>query len=117
MSRDGQYLMIGGDNGIVEVWRTHDLNVLYTYPTCDSSVRSLALSHDQRYAVHVRRLSLRQVVVVVGAAKRRKWEEIAHQENDRSSFRYLMAGLATGCLIVFNIDFNKWHHEFQDRYH
>ena len=48
MSRDGQYLMIGGDNGIVEVWRTHDLNVLYTYPTCDSSVRSLALSHDQR---------------------------------------------------------------------
>ena len=77
MSRDGQYLMIGGDNGIVEVWRTHDLNVLYTYPTCDSSVRALALSHDQRY---------------------------------------LMAGLATGCLIVFNIDFNKWHHEFQERY-
>ena len=30
--------------------------------------------------------------------------------------RYLMAGLATGCLIVFNIDFNKWHHEFQQRY-
>ena len=49
MSRDGQYLMLGGDHGIVEVWRTHDLNVLYTYPTCDSSVRSLALSHDQRY--------------------------------------------------------------------
>lgn len=48
MSRDGQYLMMAGDNGIVEVWRTHDLNVLYTYPTCDSSVRSLALSHDQR---------------------------------------------------------------------
>ncbi|KAK2169770.1 hypothetical protein LSH36_7g14012 [Paralvinella palmiformis] len=67
----------GGDNGVVEVWRTHDLNVLYTYPACDSSVRSLALSHDQRY---------------------------------------LIAGLATGCLIVFNIDFNKWHHEFQERY-
>jgi WD40 repeat protein len=78
MSRDGQYLIMAGDNGIVEVWRTHDLNVLYTYPTCDSSVRSLALSHDQRF---------------------------------------LMAGLATGCLIVFNIDFNKWHHEYQDKYH
>ncbi|KAK2185649.1 hypothetical protein NP493_229g03011 [Ridgeia piscesae] len=76
-SRDGQYFIMGGDNGIVEVWRTYDLNVLYTYPTCDSSIRSLALSHDQRY---------------------------------------LMAGLATGCLIVFNIDFNKWHHEYQDRY-
>lgn len=77
ISRDGQYLLMAGDNGIVEVWRTHDLNVLYTYPTCDSSVRSLALSHDQRF---------------------------------------LMAGLATGCLIVFNIDFNKWHHEFQEKY-
>ena len=30
--------------------------------------------------------------------------------------RYLMAGLATGCLIVFNIDFNKWHHEYQEKY-
>ncbi|XP_064636479.1 neurobeachin-like isoform X3 [Lineus longissimus] len=77
LSRDGAYMIMGGDNGIVEVWRTHDLNLLYTYPTCDSSVRSLALSHDQKY---------------------------------------LLAGLATGCLIVFNIDFNKWHHEFQERY-
>jgi hypothetical protein len=77
MSRDGQYLLMGGDIGVVEVWRTHDLKLLYSYPACDSSVRSLALSFDQRY---------------------------------------LMAGLATGCLIVFNIDFNKWHHEFQDRY-
>jgi len=51
ISRDGQYLLMAGDNGIVEVWRTHDLNVLYTYPTCDSSVRSLALSHDQRYSL------------------------------------------------------------------
>lgn len=48
MSRDGQYLILGGDNGVVEVWRTHDLSVVYTYPACDSSVRSLALSFDQR---------------------------------------------------------------------
>lgn len=48
MSRDGQYLMTGGDNGAATVWRTHDLSVLYTYPTCDSSIRSLALAHDQR---------------------------------------------------------------------
>ncbi|CAH1776878.1 unnamed protein product [Owenia fusiformis] len=77
MSRDGQYLMMAGDNGIVEVWRTHDLNLLYTYPTCDTRIHSLALAHDQRY---------------------------------------LLAGLGTGCIIVFNIDFNKWHHEFQDKY-
>ena len=31
-------------------------------------------------------------------------------------FRFLMAGLATGSVVVFHIDFNKWHHEFQQRY-
>lgn len=31
-------------------------------------------------------------------------------------FRFLLAGLGTGCLLVFNIDFNKWHHEYQERY-
>ncbi|KAK6172415.1 hypothetical protein SNE40_016068 [Patella caerulea] len=77
LSRDGQYLMLGGDNGVVEVWRSHDFTLLYSYPTCDSSIRSLALTHDHKF---------------------------------------LIAGLATGCLIVFNIDFNKWHHEYQDRY-
>ena len=28
-----------------------------------------------------------------------------------------MAGLATGSVVVFHIDFNKWHHEFQQRYY
>lgn len=48
LSRDGEYLMTGGDKGIVEVWRTFNLALLYAYPCCDSSVRSLALSHDQK---------------------------------------------------------------------
>lgn len=77
LSRDGQYMMLGGSSGIVEVWRSHDLTLLYTYPPCDSSIRSLALTHDHKF---------------------------------------LLAGLGTGCLLVFNIDFNKWHHEFQEKY-
>jgi len=77
LSRDGEYLMTGGDKGIVEVWRTFSLALLYAFPACDSSVRSLALSHDQKF---------------------------------------LLAGLATGSLVVFHIDFNRWHHEFQQRY-
>ncbi|KAL3880046.1 hypothetical protein ACJMK2_032318, partial [Sinanodonta woodiana] len=48
LSRDGQYIMMGGDGGVVEVWRSHDLTLLYTYPTCDSSIRALALSHDHK---------------------------------------------------------------------
>ncbi|XP_054265424.1 neurobeachin isoform X12 [Macrosteles quadrilineatus] len=77
LSRDGEYLMTAGDKGIVEVWRTFNLALLYAFPSCDSSVRSLALSHDQKF---------------------------------------LLAGLATGTIVVFHIDFNRWHHEFQQRY-
>ncbi|KAK7475305.1 hypothetical protein BaRGS_00033452 [Batillaria attramentaria] len=77
LSRDGQYLILSGDGGVVEVWRCHDFTLLYTYPQCDSSIRSLALTHDHKF---------------------------------------LIAGLATGCILVFNIDFNKWHHEYQERY-
>ncbi|XP_043237730.1 neurobeachin-like isoform X3 [Amphibalanus amphitrite] len=77
LSRDGEYMMTGGDRGVVEVWRTFSLSPLYAYPACDSSVRSLVLSHDQKF---------------------------------------LMAGLATGSIVLFHIDFNRWHHEFQQRY-
>ncbi|CAH1393721.1 unnamed protein product [Nezara viridula] len=77
LSRDGEYLMTGGDKGIVEVWRTFNLSLLYAFPACDSAVRSLALTHDQKF---------------------------------------LLAGLATGSIVMFHIDFNRWHHEFQQRY-
>ncbi|XP_055684440.1 neurobeachin isoform X15 [Lutzomyia longipalpis] len=77
LSRDGEYLMTAGDRGIVEVWRTFNLAPLYAFPTCNSGIRSLALTHDQKY---------------------------------------LLAGLATGSIIVFHIDFNRWHHEYQQRY-
>ncbi|XP_055933664.1 neurobeachin-like isoform X4 [Argiope bruennichi] len=77
MSRDGEYMMTGSDKGIVEVWRTFNLALLYAFSTCDSGVRSLALSHDQKF---------------------------------------LLAGLSNGSVTVFYIDFNRWHHEFQQRY-
>ena len=62
LSRDGEYMMTGGDRGVVEVWRTFSLSPLYAYPACDSSVRSLVLSHDQK-SVHRRAL---RVMAVVG---------------------------------------------------
>ena len=49
LSRDGQYMMMGGASGVVEVWRSHDLTLLYTYPPCDSVIKSLALTHDHKY--------------------------------------------------------------------
>ena len=52
MSKDGEYMMTAGDKGIVEVWRTFNLALLYAFPSCESSVRSLALSFDQRYEIN-----------------------------------------------------------------
>ncbi|XP_058978116.1 neurobeachin isoform X6 [Musca domestica] len=77
LSRDGEYLMTAGDRGIVEVWRTFSLAPLYAFPACNAGIRSLALTHDQKY---------------------------------------LLAGLSTGSIVVFHIDFNRWHHEYQQRY-
>ena len=48
LSRDGEYLITGGDRGVVEVWRTFNLALLHAYPACDSGLRSLALTHDQK---------------------------------------------------------------------
>lgn len=48
LSRDGEYLMTAGDKGIVEVWRTFNLAPLYAFPVCNSGIRSLSLTHDQK---------------------------------------------------------------------
>lgn len=48
LSRDGQYLLTGGDGGVVVVWRVSDLRQLFAYPGCDAGIRAMALSYDQR---------------------------------------------------------------------
>ncbi|KAF6776340.1 hypothetical protein AHF37_03796 [Paragonimus kellicotti] len=30
--------------------------------------------------------------------------------------RFLMVGLSSGSLVIFYVDFGRWHHEFQERY-
>lgn len=77
LSRCGEYLVCGGDAGVVEVWRAVTLAPLYAFPPAGAPVTGLALSHDQRF---------------------------------------LLAGLDNGSLVLFHIDFNRWHHEYQQRY-
>lgn len=31
-------------------------------------------------------------------------------------FRTLITGMASGSIVAFNIDFNRWHYEHQNRY-
>ncbi|XP_064123627.1 lipopolysaccharide-responsive and beige-like anchor protein isoform X2 [Loxodonta africana] len=77
LSRDGQYLLTGGDNGVVRVWQVSDLKQLFTYPGCDAGIRAMALSYDQRC---------------------------------------IISGMASGSIVLFYNDFNRWHHEYQTRY-
>ncbi|TRY56478.1 hypothetical protein DNTS_026453, partial [Danionella cerebrum] len=77
LSKDGQYLLCGGDAGILSIWQVHDLKQLFTYPGCDAGIRSMAMSHDQRC---------------------------------------IITGMASGSIVLFYNDFNRWHHEYQTRY-
>ncbi|XP_040274469.1 lipopolysaccharide-responsive and beige-like anchor protein [Bufo bufo] len=77
LSRDGQYLLTGGDSGVVMIWQVCDLKHLFAYPGCDAGIRSMAMSYDQRC---------------------------------------IMTGMASGSIVLFYNDFNRWHHEYQTRY-
>uniref|UniRef100_A0A671KT22 Lipopolysaccharide-responsive and beige-like anchor protein n=1 Tax=Sinocyclocheilus anshuiensis TaxID=1608454 RepID=A0A671KT22_9TELE len=77
LSKDGQYLLSGGDAGVLSVWQIHDLKQLFAYPGCDAGIRSMAMSHDQRC---------------------------------------IITGMASGSIVLFYNDFNRWHHEYQTRY-
>uniref|UniRef100_A0A672ZS73 Neurobeachin n=1 Tax=Sphaeramia orbicularis TaxID=375764 RepID=A0A672ZS73_9TELE len=77
LSRDGQYLLTGGDGGVISVWQVHNLKQLFTYPGCDAGIRAMAMSHDQRC---------------------------------------IITGMASGSIVLFYNDFNRWHHEYQTRY-
>ena len=48
MSQDGQYLIMGGEKGTAYIYRAFDLELVYTFPSCDASIRSLAITHDQK---------------------------------------------------------------------
>ncbi|KAJ8404707.1 hypothetical protein AAFF_G00335700 [Aldrovandia affinis] len=48
LSSDGQNLVTGGDNGVVEVWQACDFKQLYIYPGCDAGIRAMDLSHDPK---------------------------------------------------------------------
>lgn len=52
---------MGCENGGVQVFRTHDISHLYAFPMCDTGIKSLALSHDQRFVETIELL----VVVVI----------------------------------------------------
>uniref|UniRef100_A0A1I7XJ72 BEACH domain-containing protein n=1 Tax=Heterorhabditis bacteriophora TaxID=37862 RepID=A0A1I7XJ72_HETBA len=77
LTRDGEYITMGSDNGKVSVWRLFPLQKLYTFQPVDSPIRSVAIS---------------------------------------ANHRFVLCGLDSGSIVVFNVDFSRWHYEYKHRY-
>ncbi|KAJ8028510.1 Neurobeachin [Holothuria leucospilota] len=74
---EGDYFLAAGENRCVQVWRSHDHELMHTLPVCDASVLALDLAHDKRT---------------------------------------ILAGMATGSIVAFHVNFVKWHHDYRDTY-
>ena len=48
MTSDGNYVVFSGFSGRVYVLNTQTLDVVYVYEKCDSSIRALSISIDNR---------------------------------------------------------------------
>jgi WD40 repeat protein len=48
LSTDGNYSLNGGDDGRVELRDAWTLDLLHTFPKCDTSINYLSLTHDQQ---------------------------------------------------------------------
>ncbi|GMR43276.1 hypothetical protein PMAYCL1PPCAC_13471, partial [Pristionchus mayeri] len=51
LTRDGEYFVTGSEQGIVALWRLFPLEQLYTYHRMEASIRSVAVSSNQRFVL------------------------------------------------------------------
>ncbi len=51
MSSDGNYIVFGGFSGRIYVLNAHTLDGVYMYEKCDSSIRALSLSDNNRFVL------------------------------------------------------------------
>ncbi|GMS90035.1 hypothetical protein PENTCL1PPCAC_12210, partial [Pristionchus entomophagus] len=51
LTRDGEYFVTGSEQGIVALWRLFPLEQLYTYHRMEASIRSVAVTSNQRFVL------------------------------------------------------------------
>lgn len=51
INNSGEHLIMGGSSGEVRVWDAFNLKPLRNFPQCDTSIKCLALTHDQNYII------------------------------------------------------------------
>lgn len=56
------------------------------------------------------------VVQLSGVASGALGGALLFSDGQSASLRCIMTGMASGSIVVFYNDFNRWHHEYQTRY-
>lgn len=95
ITRDGEYLIISESPFMIKIYRTFDITPLYALNTNDLLTTSPSSELSSRDSVH-------------GANAVKSLLLIDH--------KYLLVGTENGRLIIYKLDFNRWHHEYSSRY-
>lgn len=94
LTRDGEYALLAEGASTVQIVRVFDLTPLYALSTSDACPSVSPLSPD--LSTTIAPAAVRSLLLM--------------------EYRYLLVGLDNGRLLVYNIDFNRWHHQYSSRY-
>lgn len=89
-TRDGEYLIIVENHHTIKIIQTFDLTPLYALQSNDESIS------NNGKVVNVSK-AIRSILLL--------------------DYKYLLVGLDSGKLIIYMLDFNKWHYEWSGSRH
>ncbi|ETN81398.1 Beige/BEACH domain protein [Necator americanus] len=106
LTRDGEYVITGSESGRCAVWRLFPLRKLYSFQR----------SKD--------RLSETDQITLLGLipyaldfmGNENQVDSAVRSVAVSANHRFVLAGLDSGSIVVFNVDFNRWHYEYKTRY-
>nr|AYV89248.1 lipopolysaccharide-responsive and beige-like anchor [Tetranychus evansi] len=95
ITRDGEYIILSESPYMIKILRTFDVTPLYALNTSDLLT-----------ACPSPELAVRETGQGTNAIKSILLVD----------YKYLLVGTENGRLIIYKLDFNRWHHEYSSRY-
>lgn len=95
ITRDGEYIILSESPYTIKILRTFDTTPLYCLNTNDiltNTPNTDVASRDATYGAN----AIKSMLLI--------------------DYKYLLVGTESGRLIIYKLDFNRWHHEYSSRY-
>lgn len=95
ITRDGEYIILSESPYTIKILRTFDTTPLYCLNTNDlltSTPNTDLASRDSGHGAN----AIKSMLLI--------------------DFKYLFVGTENGRLVIYKLDFNRWHHEYSSRY-